>query len=62
MNVASIVPNLIQEQLGRPRADLVARLTDRRQRHYATGGVVDIVVPDDRHVVGHPQATGRERL
>jgi len=52
--VCLIVGGLVEEQPGRGAAELVARLPHARERNGGRGGEVDVVVPDDRDVLGDP--------
>src|SRR4030095_444057 len=50
--VAAVLRGLLDKELGRGPAQLIAGLPDRRQRHGRCGGEVDVVVADDRQVLG----------
>ena len=50
------VGGLVDDQLGGAAAELVAGLADRGERDGGGAGEVDVVVADDRQVVGYPEA------
>ena len=56
------VARLVEQQLRRPPAQLLPRLAHRRQRDGGGRGEVDVVVADDREVVGHPHAVPHHLL
>ena len=55
------VVGLVEHQLGGATTELVAGLADRRERDGSGAGEVDVVVTDDRQVVGYGES-GRHEL
>src|SRR4051812_27961233 len=54
--------DLLEEELGCGTPEEVARLPDGGQWDGCRGGVVDVVVADDRHVLGHAEAAAGHLL
>lgn len=60
---ARLPRGLAEKQLDRGLADQSSRLTHRAQRHHCRRSEVDVVVPDERDILGNPHFSHeRERL
>lgn len=58
VHVVELVLCLSQEQLGRGPTDTFGRLPHRSQWHRRLLGELDVVIADDRHLLGHPYPGG----
>jgi hypothetical protein len=56
------LPALVQQQLRGPPAELLPRLAHRAQRHGGGRGEVDVVVPHDGELGGHPDPVAHHLL
>ena len=54
--------DFVEQQLRGPAAEIATRLTDRGERHGGRGGERDVVVADDRDVIGNPEPVADETL